>query len=97
MFRTRKLSAGSITFNLNNFFIALTILVNLGACAHAQEVKHVTDSTKNSVELRNLSQDEWKKRLDPEVYQVTRCSATEMPFTGKYWNNHDKGTYLCKF
>lgn len=36
-----------------------------------------------------------KKRLTPEQYQVTQCSATEPPFTGKYWNCHDKGTYVC--
>ena len=24
-----------------------------------------------------------------------RCSATEPPFTGKYWNNDGTGTYVC--
>jgi len=37
----------------------------------------------------------WKEKLSPEVYQVTRCSATEPAFTGKYWNNHDSGLYRC--
>ena len=37
----------------------------------------------------------WKKKLDPQVYNVTRCSATEAPFTGKYWNNHADGIYRC--
>lgn len=37
----------------------------------------------------------WKAKLDPQVYQVTRCSATEAPFTGKYWNNHKDGNYNC--
>lgn len=37
----------------------------------------------------------WKSKLDPNVYQVTRCSATEAPFTGKYWNNHEAGDYKC--
>lgn len=37
----------------------------------------------------------WKKKLDPKVYEVTRCSATEAPFTGKYWNNHAPGEYKC--
>ena len=41
------------------------------------------------------SADKWKKRLDPWTYQVTRCSATEPPFTGKYWNNHKPGEYRC--
>ncbi|MBK8164612.1 MAG: peptide-methionine (R)-S-oxide reductase MsrB [bacterium] len=38
---------------------------------------------------------EWRDRLTPMQYQVTRCSATEAPFTGKYWNHHEKGTYVC--
>jgi peptide-methionine (R)-S-oxide reductase len=41
------------------------------------------------------SGDKWKKKLDPWTYQVTRCSATEPPFTGKYWNNHKAGEYRC--
>ncbi|MFT5232519.1 MAG: peptide-methionine (R)-S-oxide reductase [Candidatus Krumholzibacteriia bacterium] len=38
---------------------------------------------------------EWKKELTDQQYQVTRCSATERPFTGKYWDHHDDGIYLC--
>ncbi|MDZ4837191.1 MAG: peptide-methionine (R)-S-oxide reductase MsrB [Candidatus Melainabacteria bacterium] len=37
----------------------------------------------------------WKSKLDPNVYNVTRCSATEPAFTGKYWNNHETGEYKC--
>lgn len=37
----------------------------------------------------------WKSKLDPNVYNVTRCSATEPAFTGKYWNNHEAGEYKC--
>ncbi len=39
--------------------------------------------------------DELKARLTPEQYEVTRCSATEAPFSGKYWNTHDDGIYRC--
>lgn len=38
---------------------------------------------------------EWRSRLDPEQYQVTRKKGTEQAFTGKYWDCHDSGVYLC--
>jgi peptide-methionine (R)-S-oxide reductase len=41
------------------------------------------------------TEEEWKAQLTAEQYQVTRCSATERPFTGKYWNHHEQGTYTC--
>jgi len=38
---------------------------------------------------------EWRSRLNPEQYEVLRCSATEPPFTGAYWSTKDAGTYHC--
>ncbi len=38
---------------------------------------------------------EWKKELTPEQYNVLREQGTERAFTGKYWDNHNKGVYLC--
>jgi methionine-R-sulfoxide reductase len=37
----------------------------------------------------------WKKILPIDVYEVSRKAETERPFTGKYWNTNDKGTYYC--
>ena len=39
--------------------------------------------------------DEWKLLLDQESYRVTRESGTEKPFTGKYWDFNNKGSYKC--
>jgi len=33
--------------------------------------------------------------LSPELHKVARKGETEKPFSGKYWNNHDKGMYKC--
>ena len=38
---------------------------------------------------------EWRARLDPQQYAVCRCSATEAPFSGKYWDHHENGVYHC--
>jgi peptide-methionine (R)-S-oxide reductase len=38
---------------------------------------------------------EWKKSLTPEQYDVLRHEGTERAFTGKYWDNHKKGLYVC--
>lgn len=39
--------------------------------------------------------DEWKDKLTKEQYHVLRKKGTERPFTGQYWDNHEKGVYKC--
>ena len=34
-----------------------------------------------------------RRELSPEEYAVTRQKATEPPFTGRYWDNHEEGVY----
>jgi peptide-methionine (R)-S-oxide reductase len=38
---------------------------------------------------------QWKQILTPEQYRITRQKGTERPFTGKYDNFYEKGTYRC--
>jgi peptide-methionine (R)-S-oxide reductase len=63
------------------------------AFADTSQGKNMNQS--NSNDMHDLSDSYWKKKLSPDVYNVTRCSATEPPFSGKYWNNHQDGTYRC--
>lgn len=41
------------------------------------------------------TEEEWKRELTPEQYEVLRKKGTERAFTGEYWNKHNDGTYRC--
>ncbi len=45
--------------------------------------------------MKKMPDDYWKKKLTPEQFHYLREGGTEIPFTGKYWNNHDTGMYEC--
>jgi methionine-R-sulfoxide reductase len=49
----------------------------------------------SSTKKLKLSDAEWKKVLPDDVYAVSRHANTERPFTGKYWDTDEKGTYYC--
>ena len=42
-----------------------------------------------------LSDDEWRRRLTPEQYQVLRHHGTERPFVGCFVGTKLPGTYVC--
>ena len=35
-----------------------------------------------------------QRRLTPEQYNVTQCSATEPPFDNEFWDHHEPGIYV---
>jgi len=38
---------------------------------------------------------EWRKQLSGLQFEITRQKGTEVPFTGEYWDLHDKGLFRC--
>jgi peptide-methionine (R)-S-oxide reductase len=41
------------------------------------------------------SEAEWKQKLSPVSFEVTRHEGTERAYSGVTWNNHDHGFYRC--
>ena len=42
-----------------------------------------------------MTDEDFKRILNPEQYAVLREKATEAPFTGEFLHNKDKGIYTC--
>jgi peptide-methionine (R)-S-oxide reductase len=41
------------------------------------------------------SEEEWRRQLTAEQFYVLRQKGTEKPYTGEYWDHHEKGVYHC--
>lgn len=41
------------------------------------------------------SEAEWRMLLTADEYRVAREKGTERAFTGRYWDHHEEGTYMC--
>ncbi len=43
----------------------------------------------------NRSEQEWRRQLSPEQYEVLRRKGTEPPFSGQYVHTKEDGTFVC--
>jgi peptide-methionine (R)-S-oxide reductase len=51
--------------------------------------------SRNDSSQVNLTDDEWRKILPKDIYNVARQKGTERPYTSKYENSHEIGTFYC--
>lgn len=83
------------TFLLLLYFAAPLMGVPIDTKSNQSSRDSLTNKDESEMETMNLTEEEWKQKLTPEQYRVLREKGTERPFTGLYWDNHDKGTYKC--
>lgn len=81
---------------LNLFWFSLCIF-SITGCSSQPETKknNLSNTIMNDTFEVQKSEEEWKKQLTPEQYSVIREKGTERPFTGKFEDHWDKGTYVC--
>lgn len=51
--------------------------------------------SKTDTSAVKMSDEEWKKILPQDVFYIARMKGTERPWTSKFENLKDKGTYYC--
>jgi peptide-methionine (R)-S-oxide reductase len=87
-------------------FLSLAALIAIGAVSiinagseqspSASKTDHAAQSKGRKMTDKVVKTDEeWRKKLTPLQYEVTRKHGTEKAFTGEYWDNHEKGVYVC--
>ncbi len=93
-----------MTLSRRCFTVSMTSLAALVACAPGGAS---AESTPARVALPDLEADptsivpvvrtdaEWAALLDKSTYSVLRDKGTERAFTGRYWNNHEQGSFRC--
>jgi peptide-methionine (R)-S-oxide reductase len=80
--------------------LLLTPLLVLALFVHAEDKPKTPDKTEpkeKPVVKVNKSDDDWRKVLTEEQFQVTRKAATERPYGPEYdkFNAQGEGTYYC--
>jgi peptide-methionine (R)-S-oxide reductase len=83
-------------------FVLLLASLSLQSCfSQNTNNKTTMDNKKNPAYSRTdnskvvLKEDEWKNILSPEVYYISRQKGTERPYTSKFENFKEIGTYYC--
>ena len=62
---------------------------SLAAPAEVSSAKGATNMTLHK------SDDEWREKLTPEQFHVTRQKGTERPYSGEFWDHKEAGKYKC--
>lgn len=95
------------TMNIYKTILALVLVALLQQCSWSQNkpnnsMKMDSTNKKNNPIYSNtdtskvqMSEEEWKKILPKDIYNIAREKGTERPWTSKFENFKEKGTYYC--
>lgn len=75
---------------MNKTILILTLIIITTSAIGQNSI-----SMENNKIKQNKTEEQWKKELTTEQYKVLRQCGTEPAFSGKYYNNKEKGEYLC--
>lgn len=103
----KNMNTKTITLSIATILCGLTMFAFLG-CMQSKKAE-ASESLEANLEYQNINklnqnmpdykvkktEEEWKKELTPEEYQVLRQKGTERAFTGDLYNHHEKGVYTC--
>lgn len=81
----------------SRIWIFAMLCISFSACAQQQGNNNKnmkTTATMDTFEIKK-SDDEWRKLLSPVQFNILRENGTERPFTGKYDDLFEEGTYYC--
>merc|ERR1712159_652915 len=76
-------------------FQSLFVKANFRVGGSGSLLKSMSTTAAGCSYPKKFSEEELKKRLTLEQYNVTQKAGTERAFTGKYWDNFAKGLYNC--
>ncbi len=82
----------------NIVFIAVVLFswLTMGSCAQKNHESGINQNSGMKVTEKIFkSEEEWKKLLTKEQYEVLRQKGTERPYTGLYDQHFIKGSYFC--
>lgn len=100
------LSRNLLNYMRSFIFISIVVSLIIAGCNNPKTTQANTinmDSTrkenpvfsKTDTAKVEISNEEWKKILPADVYNIAREKGTERAFTGKYWDSKEGGTYYC--
>ncbi len=81
--------------NIIYLLFAFSLIACNGSSQNNQTSNEKTQNKMSTKDKIEKTDEEWKKVLSPEQFNVLREKGTEMPYSGKYYLHKEKGIYVC--